>query len=644
MRSLELLPLALAVIVAGASDAGRNVPPVLVPNPNTASAGTLRDGVLSIELDALESRWHPDGGAVPGSAVIAFAERGKAPSIPGPLVRVPAGTLVRLSVRNTLARPIRFFLPTSPSTDDSIVVAPGATGDIETRATTPGNYIYRATDGTRASRRLRVGSALAGAMIVDSAGSAIPPRDRVMMILMTPDSATIARQEADSTLSPIDGEFAFTINGRSWPRTERMATTVGDTLHWRVINGSLDVHPMHLHGFYFRVDEFTGLVAARDGQGERGRMVVTERMSVFSAMSLTWIPERPGNWLLHCHFAIHLVPPKRNAATGNLMDPEDISTKAHAHENHAVTGMVGLVVGITVAPRRGERTAAEATPKRRLRLVALSDSGWPENRPSLRFVIDENGRRFSANPGFSPTLYLTRNEPVAITVVNQLQEHTAVHWHGMELESFFDGVAGLSGAGKHIAPTIAPGDSFEVRFTPPRAGTFMYHSHVDDVRQQRAGMVGAMIVRDGPAVPLPDEYEIFLKGTTNGAVGASPLEIGGRGDGDTLVLHAGRPARFRLMSLALVNPNATVFLTARADSAYRIPRDSLLVRWIPVAKDGADLPPSARQPRLARQTISMGETYDFEYTPSRPGEQLRIEVRGSLPNSALLRRVSIRVE
>jgi FtsP/CotA-like multicopper oxidase with cupredoxin domain len=276
--------------------------------------------------------------------------------------------------------------------------------------------------------------------------------------------------------------------------------------------------------------------------------------------------------------------------------------------------------------------------------VALSDSGWSNDDPSLRFVIDENGTRSSARPGFSPTLYLTRNEPVAITVVNRLHEYTAVHWHGMELESYFDGVAGLSGAGKHVAPMIAPGDSFEVRFTPPRAGTFMYHSHVHDVRQQRAGLVGAMIVRDGPAAPAPDEYEIFLKGVTTYVAKASPLEIGGRISTDTLVLHAGRPARFRLMSLALENPNATVFLTARADSAFRIPRDTMLVRWIPVAKDGADLPQSARQPRLARQTISMGETYDFEYTPSRPGEMLRIEVRGSLPNAALLARLPIRVE
>ena len=36
---------------------------------------------------------------------------------------------------------------------------------------------------------------------------------------------------------------------------------------------------------------------------------------------------------------------------------------------------------------------------------------------------------------------------MSIMVVNHLTEPTAVHWHGIELESYFDGVAGFSGAG-----------------------------------------------------------------------------------------------------------------------------------------------------------------------------------------------------
>ena len=75
-----------------------------------------------------------------------------------------------------------------------------------------------------------------------------------------------------------------------------------------------------------------------------------------------------------------------------------------------------------------------------------------------------------------PTIVVTRAVPVRITVVNTRNVTTSVHWHGIELESYFDGVAGCSGAGAHLAPIIAPHDSFVVRFTPPRAGTFIYHT------------------------------------------------------------------------------------------------------------------------------------------------------------------------
>ena len=44
---------------------------------------------------------------------------------------------------------------------------------------------------------------------------------------------------------------ALAINGRGWPYTERITAQTGDTLRWRIVNGTIRVHPMHLHGFYF---------------------------------------------------------------------------------------------------------------------------------------------------------------------------------------------------------------------------------------------------------------------------------------------------------------------------------------------------------------------------------------------------------
>src|SRR5260370_15999372 len=121
-------------------------------------------------------------------------------------------------------------------------------------------------------------------------------------------------------------------------------------------------------------------------------------------------------------------------------------------------------------------------------------------------------------------------------VVNRTPEPTAVHWHGIELESYFDGVAGFSGSDGRLAPVIAPGDSFEARFTPPRAGTFIYHTHVDELRQEPAGLAGPLIVlepgtRHDPAtdptvvISSPsDSAQEPRAGMLNGRLPAVPVE------------------------------------------------------------------------------------------------------------------------
>ena len=110
-----------------------------------------------------------------------------------------------------------------------------------------------------------------------------------------------------------------------------------------------------------------------------------------------------------------------------------------------------------------------------------------------------------------PTILLKRGEPVSISVANELPEATSVHWHGIEPESYFDGVPGYAGTGKRIAPIIAPGSTFAARFTPPRSGTFMYHSHVDELRQQQAGLTGALLVVDDPAAFDPVHDHVFVQ-------------------------------------------------------------------------------------------------------------------------------------
>jgi FtsP/CotA-like multicopper oxidase with cupredoxin domain len=618
--------------------------PAATPNANTTAGGALRDGVLTVALDAHRVMWHPDGDSLPGRETTAFAEAGKTPSIPGPLIRVPAGTELRITVRNVdVGDTLIFSVPFLrggvglAAFGDSLLVPPGGAGEFRVTASTPGNFFYRAGGKDSLSQALFIHGLLAGAVVVDSAAPARAPNDRIFVLLWSIDSL-------DTSSEPNFSRTVFAINGLSWPHTERLSATVGDTLRWRIINLNADVHPIHLHGFYFRVDEYAAVSPPRDGQERAGRMVVTERMPGFSRMTITWVPERAGNWLAHCHFALHLLPQKiLQASSLNALLPSNGNGNhtGGSHANHAMSGMAGLVMGVTVHPRPGERVAEPARGRRQLRLVTVRDTGFPDTLPSMRFRVEERGRpALDAGQGFSPPIVLMRDEPVSITVVNTLNEATAVHWHGIELESYFDGVAGFGGTGRRISPIIAPRDSFEVRFTPPRSGTFMYHSHVNEVRQHAAGLLGPLVIVDGARAMPADDHVFLIKAARAEPVGGLPIEINGRINPDTVILRAGRPTRLRFISLTAVNPNATVWLTARTDSSSRNLQDSLVVQWRPVAKDGADLPPNARQPRLARQLIAMGETYDFEFTPPSPGIW-RIEVRSAGANGVLLTRVPL---
>jgi FtsP/CotA-like multicopper oxidase with cupredoxin domain len=103
-----------------------------------------------------------------------------------------------------------------------------------------------------------------------------------------------------------------------------------------------------------------------------------------------------------------------------------------------------------------------------------------------------SGRQTSSSP--APLLLLRRGEPVDIRVTNRLKEPTSIHWHGLELESYFDGVPGVGRMSSQVTPPILPGESFVAQMTPPRAGTFIYHTHWAHETQLPRGLYGPLLV------------------------------------------------------------------------------------------------------------------------------------------------------
>ena len=209
-----------------------------------------------------------------------------------------------------------------------------------------------------------------------------------------------------------------------------------------------------------------------------------------------------------------------------------------------------------------------------------------------------------------PTIVLRRGEPVSIAVVNALREPTAVHWHGIELDAYYDGVADFSGHPGRVAAAIAPGDSFVARFTPPRTGTFMYHPHADELRQQTAGMSGTLLVVDDPAAYDATHDRVLMITTPRRSAEQDRVLLNGTLTPPPLELRVGERYRLRLVNVHTFRPSMIV----------RLLHDSTLATWRALAKDGMDLPADQATVRRAVQQMGNGETYDFELTPTEPGD------------------------
>ena len=620
--------------------------PRAVANDNRVAAGTLTGGVLTVRLVARQAAWHPDGPRGCGLRVNAFAEEGKAARIPGPLIRVPVGTEVRVILRNTLddAVRIRGLLERPPGwlalasgqaqvamDSTAVEIAKGDTREIRFRANGPGNFYYwgiRSTSDTvRATGRLRPDLAtdddgqLVGALIIDPEGASPPDRVFVLTHTRVPGAPSIE--------DPARSREVNAINGLSWPHSERVSATAGDTLRWRVLNPAATSHTMHLHGFYYRILA-RGFVSAYDSvfPPSRQEMVVSEFMPPNRTMTMEWVPERPGNWLFHCHFLIHMSAAQRvDRVFGRATSPPNA-----AHADHDAQAMAGPIVGITVRPARGRAAPASALPRRVLRLFANERPRVFGELPGLGFVLQSGEAPPAADsiriPG-SP-LVLTRGEPTQITVFNRLRVGLGVHWHGIELESYFDGVPGVSGAPGRFMSAVQPGDSFAVHMTPPRAGTFIYHVHSERFDELNSGLYGPLIVLEPGRRWDPETDHVFL--ISNGGPGDSfdTIFVNGSRTPAAIAMRRGVPNRLRFISIPANGEFVVRLLDANNNE----------VAWRQIARDGADLPAEAVQRSPARTRVDVGITKDFEFTPDQPGE-LVLEVNHRRPGYPT--RLTIRV-
>ena len=599
----------------------------IAPNDNRRPGGGYDNGTFRLALRAAIGDWKPEGPTGPALQVEAFGEIGSTLSIPAPLIRVVEGTAMAVSIRNDLgaALTVHGLCSRDGGNCATVDVPPLQTREVRFTSGRAGTYHYWASS-MGAPVPL---NELAGAFVVDPVEERVHA-DRIMVITewtsLTPDELrrVVSADDAGIEFLKMQPRIAFAINGLSWPATEGLIYELGEQVRWRVINLSSQSHPMHLHGFYFEVNSVGNGYRDQAFDETRQRRVVTQLLPSGGTMTMTWVPEREGNWLFHCHIMAHVSPERRLAESDGTHSPH--TTAAHAQHDKSA-GMAGMIVGVTV---RGSATTNAPDPRnestvRKLTLAIRPVAASDVASPRAGFVLSEGNTPSSdrvASPG--PPLVLRRDEPVEITVVNELREPTAIHWHGMELESYYDGVHNWSGIGLRRAPLIEPGAKFVVRFTPPRAGTFIYHTHLHDYRQLSSGLYGPLIVTEPGEAFDPDTDHVVVLGRSGvtseaAAILRDPDSVVVNGErAPRLVWRAGTRHRLRLINIA-PDDIFTVSLQT-ADS---------VVTWTPRRKDGAPLPAAECVSGPARQTIAVGETYDFEYQAPEGRRNLWLEVRST---------------
>lgn len=211
-----------------------------------------------------------------------------------------------------------------------------------------------------------------------------------------------------------------------------------------------------------------------------------------------------------------------------------------------------------------------------------------------------------------PTIEAVEGDRVRIYVTNRLFAPTSIHWHGLILPNGMDGVGGLT------QRPIGPGETFLYQFPLLQHGTYMYHSHHDEMAQMAMGLMGLFVIHPRvPAEPAPERDYAYLLSEWKIDVGARRPDPNEMMDFNVLTLNA-RTAPGTEHILARVGDRVRLRianLSAMSHHPIHLHGHNFHI----TATDGGVVPQSARWPEVTA-LVPTGSTRDFQFTATEPGD------------------------
>ena len=192
--------------------------------------------------------------------------------------------------------------PVSPVEVDALLIGPGERYDVLVEASNPGawNLIAASVNAGKGAARAVVRYAgTAGPAPVESD---LPAGIRGGRLLALGDLSSL--ESVDEATSAPDREFDLVLSGgmmmaRGWsidgqrhPDAAPLGIREGERVRVRLTNMSMAIHPMHLHGHFFRV-----------GGAIKDTVLVPPHMG---RVTFDFTADNPGDWFFHCHNLYHM--------------------------------------------------------------------------------------------------------------------------------------------------------------------------------------------------------------------------------------------------------------------------------------------------------------------------------------------------
>lgn len=248
-------------------------------------------------------------------------------AVHGPTIEAVEGDRVRIYVTNKLGAPtsVHWHGVLLPNGMDGVAglnqraIRPGETYKYEFTLRQHGTHMYH----PHHDEMTQMAMGLMGLFIIHPRRPKAERPDRDFAILLSEwriDPGTSRPNPNEMT------EFnVATMNARVFPGTDPLVAKLGERVRIRLGNlSAMDHHPIHLHGYQFRITETDGGQIPESAQ----QVETTALVQVGSTKTIDFVADAPGDWALHCHMTHHIMNQMGHDFPNMIgVKPGDLDTK-----------------------------------------------------------------------------------------------------------------------------------------------------------------------------------------------------------------------------------------------------------------------------------------------------------------------------